>query len=79
MYLFLLICIKLNKIIKKLLKLIREMSEERKINDFEHLNHLTKDTYSKAQLFIELLQLVRQESIIMNQSAPFGKITFGLL
>lgn len=63
----------------KLLKKITELSEERKILDFDRLYHVTKDKYSKAQLFLELLLLMRQDMIIMNQTSPFGKITFGIV
>ena len=55
------------------------MSEERKINDFENLHERTKATYTRAQLFLEMLHLMRQDLVILNQSSSFGKISFGLI
>lgn len=56
-----------------------ELSEERKILEFNRVYEVTKESYSKAQLFLELLQMMKQDLITMNQTSPFGKITFGLL
>lgn len=61
------------------MKIITEMSKERKINDFEELHEKVKEWLSRAQLFVEMLHLVREDLIVLNQRGPFEKISFGML